>query len=119
MRVDLSFKYMERSEFIDNVLEKNLRKVERRVRIFRRDDPVHISIHVEKNPHREQYFCRSHIYLPSKVLAAQEQGIRSSVAINKTFSALSKQLDKLKHKVERSLRVRGRDRRKRLSGLSD
>lgn len=104
MRVEVSLKYLERSEFVDNVLEKNIRKIERRVKMFRRDDPIHISVHLEKNPHKEQYFCRSHIYLPSKVLIAGEKDGKVSLAVNKTFSALSKQLDKLKHRLEVSLR---------------
>lgn len=107
MRVDISLKYLEKSEFIDNVLDKNVKKIERRVKIFKRDVPVHISAHIEKNPHREQYFCRVQIYLPSKVLKADEKGENFSVVVNKTFAALSRQVDKFKHKLEGSLR-RGR-----------
>jgi ribosomal subunit interface protein len=95
---------MDKSEFIDNVLDKNLKKIERRLKIFRRGDSIHISVHIEKNPHREQYFCRTHIYLPSKVLNAEEKASNSTLAINKTFLALSKQLDKLKYKLESHLR---------------
>jgi ribosomal subunit interface protein len=99
MRVEVSFKYLEKSDFIDNVLENNFRKLKRRIKIFRRDDPIHISVHVEKNPHKEQFFCRSHVYLPSsKVLVADEKGENSSLVINKAFSALIKQLDKEKSK---------------------
>ncbi len=105
MRVDVSFKYLERSKFVDNILENNFRKLQRRIKIFKRDDPIHISIHIEKNPHKEQFFCRSHIYLPtSKVLVADEKGGNSSLAINKSFSALNKQLDKEKHKWEKQRR---------------
>jgi len=104
MRIDVSFKYLEKSEFIDNALEKNIKKIERRVKMFRRDDPIHVSLHVEKNPHREQFFCRANIYLPSKVLTAEEKETRPTLAINKTFSALSKQLDKLKYMRERHVR---------------
>ena len=104
MRVDISYKYVEKSEFIENVLQKNMNKIERRIKIFRRDDPIHISVHIEKNPHREQYFCRSHIYLPSKLIKAEEKANTLPFVINKTFSALSKQLDKLKHRVEGYLR---------------
>lgn len=106
MRVDISFKYMEKSEFIDNVLEKNVKKIGRRIKIFRNDDSIHLSVHLEKNPHREQYFCRTHIYLPSKVLNVEEKAERLTLAINKAFSALSKQLDKLKCKLESHLRKR-------------
>lgn len=99
MRVDVSFKYLEKSEFINNVLENNFKKVQRRIQTFRRDDPIHISVHVEKNPHKKQFFCRSHLYLPtSKVLIADEKAGNSSLAINKAFSALARQLDKEKHK---------------------
>ena len=105
MRIDVSFKYLEKSEFIDNVLGNNFKKIERRIKMFRRNDPVHISVHLEKNPHKEQYFCRSHVYLPSsKVLAANEKSNKASLAINKTFSALNRQLGKEKHKWQKQLR---------------
>jgi len=101
MRVDVSLKYLERSEYIDTVLDSNFKKLERLIKIFHRKEPMHISVHLEKNPHKEQYFCKSHIYLPtSKVLAANETGSNSSVAINKAFAALNKQLSKEKYKLE-------------------
>ena len=105
MRVDVSFKYLEKSDFINNVLENNFKKMRRRIQIFRRNDPIHISVHIEKNPHKEQFFCRSHLYLPtSKVLVADEKARNSSLAINKAFSALSKQLDKEKYKWQKQRR---------------
>ena len=104
MRVDVSFKYLERNEFIDNVLDKNIEKIERRIKMFHRDDPIHVSIHMEKNPNREQYFCRTQVYLPSRVVMANAKATNSSQVINKAFSALSKQLDKVKHRLERHLR---------------
>jgi ribosomal subunit interface protein len=118
MRFEVSFKYLESSEFIENILENNFRKIERRLKLFRRNDPIHISLHLEKNPHKEQYFCRSHIYLPSsKVLVADEKGSNASFAINKSFAALTKQLDKEKHKWETQRRqarqkMRLQDRRR-------
>jgi len=99
MRVDVSFKYFKKSDFINNVIENNLKKIKRRIQIFPQSDPIHISIHIEKNPHKDQFFCRSHIYLPtSKVLVVDEKARDSALAINKAFSALSKQLGKEKHK---------------------
>jgi len=95
----VSFKYLKKSDFINNVIEHNLKKIERRIKIFRQTDPIHISVHIEKNPHKDQFFCRSHIYLPtSKVLVVDEKARDSSLAINKAFSALSRQLSKEKHK---------------------
>lgn len=105
MRVDVSFKYVEKSSFLDNVLDHNFKKLERRIQIFRRDDPIHVSIHVEKNPHKDQFFCRSHLYLPtSKVLIADEKAKDSSLAINKAFTALSRQLNKEKYKWQNQRR---------------
>jgi len=100
MKVDVSLKYLEKSEFVSNILDKGVSKIERRVQIFKKDDPIHVSVTVEKNPHKEEYFCRSHVYLPNKVLAAQEKGAKLAIAVNKTFDALSKQLGKVKDKVE-------------------
>lgn len=116
MRIDVSFKYLERSEFIDNILDNDFKKIERRLQIFKEDAPVHISVHVEKNPHKEQYFCRSHVYLPSsKVIVADENGQNVSVAVNKAFSAIAKQLDKEKHKWEKQRR---QSRQKRLKSIA-
>src|SRR4030042_5603554 len=99
MRSDVSFKYMENSEFIKNILDNNFKQLERRIKIFKRDDPIHISVHVEKNPHKEQYFCRAHIYLPSsKVVATDEKGANGSIALNKAFAARLEQLCKEKNK---------------------
>jgi ribosomal subunit interface protein len=115
MRVDTSFKYLEQSEFINNVLENNFRKVKRRIQIFRHNQPVRMSVHIEKNPHREQFFCHLHLYLPtSKVLVADEKSASSSLAINKAFSALTRQLDKEKHKWQKQQR---RARQSRATGL--
>ncbi|MFA6282134.1 MAG: ribosome-associated translation inhibitor RaiA [Candidatus Omnitrophota bacterium] len=104
MRVDVSFKNLENSEFLQNVIDKDLEKIERRVQIFRKDDPIHVAITLEKSQHREEYTCNAHIYLPQHVLRAGEKDKRASSAINSTFSALSKQLDKLKYKVEAHLK---------------
>jgi len=105
MRVDVSFKYLKKSDFINNVLENNFKKMKRRIQIFRRSDPIHMSVHIEKNPHKSEFFCRSHLYLPtSKVLVADEKAGNSSLAINKVFSAISRQLDKEKHKLQNQRR---------------
>lgn len=106
MRVDISFKNLEKSEFLDNVLDKDIEKIQRKVQIFRKDDPIHVAVTLEKSHHREEYTCSAHIYLPQRVIRADEKDKRASAAINSTFSALGKQLDKIKYKVEKHLRKR-------------
>ncbi len=107
MKVEISFKYLERSEFIDNVLDNNLKKIKRKLQIFKKDDPIHLSVHIEKNPHKEEYYFRSHIYLPkTKTIVANEKSTSETVVINKGFQALSRQLGKVKTKIERHLQKR-------------
>jgi ribosomal subunit interface protein len=72
--------------------------------MFKKEAPIHVSVHIEKNPHKDEFFCRSHIYLPSaKVLVADEKGKNVSLAVNKAFAALSRQLNKVKYKLEKHL----------------
>lgn len=104
MRVDVSFKNLEKSEVLERTIEKNVEKVKRRVKLFKNEDPIHMALHLEKNPHKEQYICRVNLYLPFKVLKAQHTSTNTFGALNTTFSALLKQLDKLKHKLETHLR---------------
>jgi len=104
MRVDVSFKHLERSEIIDDIIDKDVKKVERRVKLFKTDEAIHLSVHVEKNPHKDDYFCWINMYMPSKVLKAQNRKPSLSVVINDSFSALVKQLDKFKYRIERHLR---------------
>ncbi len=107
MKVEVSFKYLERSEFIDHVLDNNFKRIKRKLQIFKKDDPIHLSIHVEKNPHKEEYYCRSHIYLPkTKTIVANEKSQSETAAINKSFRVLNRQLGKIKTKIERHLQKR-------------
>jgi len=104
MRVDVSFKHLEKSPLLNNVVDKNLKKIERRVSMFKDDDVVHLSLHLEKNPHRDEYLCWTNIYLPSKVIKGQSKSATAQHAMNDCFAALTKQLDKFKHRLESGLR---------------
>jgi ribosomal subunit interface protein len=104
MKVESSFKYLIKSKFIEDILESNIEKIKRKLKIFKKDDPVHLSVHVEKNPHKEEYYCRSHVYLPkTKTIVANEKSRTETAAINKSFRGLSRQLAKVKTKLEKHL----------------
>jgi len=108
MRVEVSFKYMKTSELINNVLGNNFQRLKRHLKMFNHDEAIHVSVHVEKNPHREQYFCRARAYLPhSNVLAVEEKCEDASSAINKGFSALIKRVEKIKEKIENRRKKKG------------
>ncbi|MCM8773132.1 MAG: HPF/RaiA family ribosome-associated protein [Candidatus Omnitrophica bacterium] len=103
MRLDISLKNMERTPLLDNVIEKNIAKVERRLKIFRSEEAIHLSLHLEKNPHREEYFCWINMYLPFKVINVRSKLSSLTGVINDSFSALLKQMDKFKHRLETHL----------------
>ncbi|MBN2121287.1 MAG: HPF/RaiA family ribosome-associated protein [Candidatus Omnitrophica bacterium] len=103
MRVDVSFKNMESSDYLDNVISKYLDRVKRRIKIFKSDDPVHLTLHIEKNYHREEYFAWVNLYLPKKVLRAQQKAPEASLSVNKVSQALIRQIDKYKVMIERHL----------------
>lgn len=104
MRIDISLKHLDKSSILEEVIEKDIKKIERRLKIFKTDDAIHLSLHLEKNPHRDEYFCWINMYLPSKVLKAQSRKNDVYLVINDAFDALLKQLDKLKYRLERHLR---------------
>ncbi|HDN86082.1 MAG: hypothetical protein DRP68_02920 [Candidatus Omnitrophota bacterium] len=106
MRVDVSMKNLERTNTLNEIIDKNIKKVEKRVKLFKKEVPVHLSLHLEKNPHKSQYFAWVNLYLPFKVLRAESTFSNVSRAIGECFSALIKQIDKFKHKLEKHLRKR-------------
>lgn len=108
MRVDVSFKHMESSEYLDKVIEKNIEKIKKRIKLIRRDDPMHLSLHIEKNPHREQYLAWANLYLPGRLLKAQQETQEACQVINKVGQALTKQIDKYKVMVEKHLQRKKR-----------
>jgi len=108
MRVDVSFKNMEKSEYLEDIINKDVEKIKKRIKMFKSEDPVHLSLHLEKNPHKEQYSVAVNLYLPRKVLKAEEKYGSVVLAINKSFLALIKQLDKYKALLERHLRKKSK-----------
>ncbi|MFC1514981.1 HPF/RaiA family ribosome-associated protein [Candidatus Omnitrophota bacterium] len=108
MRVDISFKNMKSSDYLDNAISKDVDRIQRRTRIFKKDDAVHLSLHLEKNYHREQYFAWANLYMPRKVIRVQQQAPEASLAVNKVSHALIRQIDKYKVVVEKHLRRRQR-----------
>ena len=47
MRVDISFKNMEKSEYLADIINKDVEKIRKRVKMFKNEDPIHLSLHLE------------------------------------------------------------------------
>ncbi len=99
---------MKSSSVLDDILDKNIEKIDRRAKIFKNNSSLHLSVHIEKNPHKDQYFCWGQLYMPRKVISARGNSRDIVLAIGKAFSALSKQMEKVKYKVERHLHKKGK-----------
>ena len=108
MRVDVSLKNMTSSDYLDNAISKDVERIQRRTKIFKKGDAIHLSLHLEKNYHREQYFAWANLYMPRKVFRAQQSAAEASLAVNKVSHALIRQIDKYKAVVERHLQRRKR-----------
>lgn len=108
MRLETSYKNIEKNDVLEDTIDKNMEKVQRRIKLFKRDAPVHLSVHLEKNPHKEQYLCWINMYMPYKVIKAHRTHANTCKAINDSFSAIVAQLDKFKHKLETHLRKKTR-----------
>lgn len=106
MRVEVSFKHMKSSDYLDNVISKDVEKVRKRIKIFKRDDPVHLSLHIEKNPHKEEFLSWANLYMPKKVIKSQQKDRDPSISINKVVQMLIRQIDKYKIIFERRLQRR-------------
>jgi len=104
LQIDISFKNFKKSEILSTTIEKDIKKIEKRLKLFKKEVPIHLSLHIEKNPHKEEYFSWVNLYLPFKVLHAKESAKTSVSSINKVFKALIKQIDKFKHRLEKHLR---------------
>lgn len=105
MKVDISFKNLNKSELIDNILDKNLTKIKNRIKNFN-EDSVRLSIHLEKNQNHNEYFCNTCLYIPKRVLKASTTDFDLIKSIDKNFSILVRHLDKLKSKVSLSCGIR-------------
>lgn len=106
MRIDVSFKNMKSSDYLENIIAKDVEKVKKKTKMFKNEEVVHLSLHLERNPHREEYLAWATLYLPKKVLKSQSSSDSLPSAINKTFLGLLRQVDKYKILIERHLQKR-------------
>ena len=102
MRTELTIKNINRTEILEKTVDANADKVVKRLKRLK-EESSHLSVHIEKNPHKEQYYCWLNLYLPSKVVHIKETANTLTKSLSKAFNALLIQIDKYKYKVERHL----------------
>ena len=102
MRTNLTLKQISKTSVLEDTIDKNTEKIEKRLKKLK-GETAHLSIHIEKNPHKEQYYCWMNLYLPSKEIFVKEKLDSLLGCLSKTFLSLIKQVDKYKHRVEKHL----------------
>ncbi|MCD6134995.1 MAG: HPF/RaiA family ribosome-associated protein [Candidatus Omnitrophica bacterium] len=103
MRIDISLKNIASTKVLQDILEKDISKVKRRVRMLKKDEALHLIISGEKNPHKELFSVSLKLFLPHKTIKVEEENKNLAKAFNGAFAALVKQIDKYKHMLERHL----------------
>jgi RNA polymerase sigma factor (sigma-70 family) len=94
MNVHFSYK-IEKTAYLENLLQKNIEKLQRYLQVFR-PDLVHLKGIVEENTPKEGYACSLNLRLPSGQLAAHEGSSTLDVAVKTAFDAITEQLKKHK-----------------------
>jgi len=110
MRTELSLKHINRTESLAQDILSDAEKVAGRLRHLK-EESSHLSVHIEKNPHKDQYYCWLNLYLPSKVIHVRETMSTLSKATTKAFHSMLIQVDKYKCKIERHLQKSSRKKR--------
>jgi ribosome-associated translation inhibitor RaiA len=105
MRTDLTIKNVTRNEHFDEVLSVHEEKVIKRLKRLK-EELAHLSVHAEKNPHKEEFYCSLNLFLPAKVIHIREKHHTLEGCVVDSFSRLLIQIDKYKHKIEKHLQKR-------------
>lgn len=91
MNVHISYKGLEKTPDIDSTVQQHIKKLERRLQLFR---PELISLHgsvLQKSP-RAGYVVALNLKLPSTDLASEQASPAPAIAIKAAFEALTDQL---------------------------
>jgi len=114
MRLDVTLKNVVGNKLFDETVAMNEEKVAKRLKRLK-EELAHLSVHVERNPHKEEFYCGLNLFLPSKVVHIQEKHHTLEGCVTESFSRLLIQIDKYKHKIERHLQKRNDTKRNDLT----
>ena len=90
MRDDFLVKNFPKSDVLMEEFQTQKQKIVRMVRNTKYQQNVHLNGHIEKNPHKEEYYCWMNLYFPGKVFHVKQRAADA-------FTAL---LDSLQVKME-------------------
>lgn len=103
MKTTLTLRHLEESEILKQHFDQRIEKIQQHLKRFS-DDLTFLHGVIEKNPHKEECFAALSLYLPTVALHCREKGIDSLTALNSSFLALTRQIEKHKAKLTREKR---------------
>ncbi|MFH0876815.1 MAG: HPF/RaiA family ribosome-associated protein, partial [Candidatus Omnitrophota bacterium] len=107
MRTTLTLKHVEENDILKQHFDQRIDKVRQHLKRYS-DDLTFLHGVIEKNPHKDECFAALSLYLPTVVLHCREKGIDSLAAMNSSFLALTRQIEKHKAKLTREKRRKER-----------
>lgn len=98
MRDDFLIKNFPKSDVLLDEFQTQKEKLFRMVHNTRFESSVHFNGHMEKNPHKEEYYCWLNFYFPGKVFHVKQKGSDAYTALKNASGKLSFIVKKYKHK---------------------
>ncbi len=100
MRQEVFYKNLEPAFSIKNYLERQIKRIERRILKFP-EDQVFLHVTLEKHPRKEEYVALFTLSLPKRQLHAEEQGKNLRHILKEVCGDLIEQLEGVKSKLRR------------------
>ena len=98
MKFDFLVKNFPKMPLLEEEFDKQKEKILKLFRNHSKKETIHISCHMEKNPHRQEYFTWINFYFPHKVFHVKEKASDALTSLKKSFSSLYMKIKKQKDK---------------------
>mgnify|MGYP001578643011 FL=1 len=103
MRTTLTVRHMKNNKMVQDAFDGHVARLSNRLSHFN-EESIFIHGNVDKNHHKEQYFCSLTVYLPSMTLHSRDSSFDLLRAVNAAFESIIRQAEKFKAKLRRGHR---------------
>jgi len=108
MRDDFLIKNFPKNRVLLQEFEIQKQKILRMVRNTKYEETIHLNGHIEKNPHKEEYYCWMNLYFPRKVFHVKQKASDALTALKNSCGKLFFMVKKHKDKYISRKRGRGK-----------
>lgn len=103
MKTTLTIRHMKSNKVIQDAFDEHIARLSNRLSHFN-EESIFIHGNLDKNPHKEQYFCSLTVFLPSTTLHSRDSSFDLLMAVNAAFESIMRQAEKFKAKLRRGYR---------------